>query len=95
MSEDKLRGELLVAFEKYKESVAKSMIGGGEGKRIPRILEGLSFSDFSAGWHASRAVLVVDFSPCNIQHSSYNNVDCYAIKDLKIILPRQGLKVKP
>mgnify|MGYP006175203377 FL=1 len=48
-------------------------------------------------WEEARAALAaikVDFSPCNIQHASYNNVDCYAISDVKVILSRHGLKVK-
>lgn len=42
------------AFEKYKSKVARAMIGGGEGPMVRRILEGLSFSDFEAGWLAAK-----------------------------------------
>lgn len=47
------RGQLLEEFEKYRQRVARSMADGGEGKRVPRILEGLSFADFEAGWNAA------------------------------------------
>lgn len=46
-------------------------------------------------WKASRESLVIDFSPLNVQHASYNNVDCYAISDVGVILRNAGLKVKP
>lgn len=46
-------------------------------------------------WQASRAAVVVDFSPCDVQHASYNDVDCYAIQDVKTILSRHCLRVKP
>lgn len=46
-------------------------------------------------WQASRAAVVVDFSPCNVQHASYNDVDCYAIDDVKVIMKRNGLGMKP
>lgn len=51
------------AFEAYKSRVAAQMIGGGEGRRVRQILERLSFSDFEAGWNASRAALVVELPP--------------------------------
>ncbi|ANF25988.1 hypothetical protein [Stutzerimonas stutzeri] len=47
------RGQLLEEFEKYQQRVARSMTDGGEGKRVPRILAGLSFADFEAGWNAA------------------------------------------
>ena len=46
-------------------------------------------------WEASRETLQIDFSPCNVQHSSYNNIDCYAISDVAVILKRAGLEMKP
>lgn len=46
-------------------------------------------------WQASRAAVVVDFSACNPQHGSYNNVNCYAINDVRVILKRHGLEMKP
>lgn len=45
------------------------------------------------GWQASRATLVLDFSPCNVQHASYNNVDCYSISDVKVIAGRHGVTI--
>lgn len=53
-------------------------------------------SDHSV-WQEAKAALEtieVDFSPCNVQHASYNDVDCYAISDVKVILGRHGLKAK-
>ncbi len=46
-------------------------------------------------WQASRESMVIDFSQLNVQHASYNNVDCYAISDVGVILRESGLKVKP
>jgi len=47
------RGKLLEEFEKYQRRVARAMIDGGEGKRVPKIIAGLSFDDFEAGWKAA------------------------------------------
>ena len=56
-------GELLIAFEAYKYTVARAMIDGGEGARVRQVLERLRFEDYEAGWHASRAALVVELPP--------------------------------
>lgn len=44
---------------------------------------------------AAIAAIEIDFSELNVQHASYNNVDCYAVSDVGVILKRSGLKVKP
>lgn len=36
---------------------------------------------------------VIDFSALSVQHSSYNNVDCYAIRDVVSILKYYGFEV--
>lgn len=46
------------------------------------------------GWQASRAALVLDFTPCNVQHASYNQVDCYSINDVKVIAGQYGVGVR-
>lgn len=43
----------IAEFERYRQRVARSMINGGEGKRVPQILSRLSFADFEAGWNAA------------------------------------------
>lgn len=45
-------------------------------------------------WDAAMGSKVVDFSSLNVQHSSYNNVDCYAIRDVVAILTEMGFEVK-
>lgn len=45
-------------------------------------------------WDAAMGSKVVDFSLLNVQHSSYNNVDCYAIRDVVAILTKMGFEVK-
>ncbi|MDP5165558.1 MULTISPECIES: hypothetical protein [Pseudomonas syringae group] len=57
MSNEKMRGELLAAFEAHKSRIATAMIGGGEGTRVRQVLERVSLSDFEAGWQASREAL--------------------------------------
>lgn len=57
------KGDLLVAFEAYKHTVARAMIDGGEGARVRQVLERLRFEDYEAGWHASRASLIVELPP--------------------------------
>lgn len=51
-------------------------------------------NDAWEAWQASRAAVVVDFLSCHPQHASYNNVDCYAINDVRVILKRHGLEMK-
>jgi hypothetical protein len=45
-------------------------------------------------WDAAMGNKVIDFSGLNVQHSSYNNVDCYAIRDVVAILTKMGFEVK-
>jgi len=45
-------------------------------------------------WKASREAIDLDLSVLNVQHASYNNVDCYAISDVCVIVREAGLKVK-
>lgn len=45
-------------------------------------------------WDAAMGNKVVDFSVLNVQHSGYNNVDCYAIRDVVAILTEMGFEVK-
>ncbi len=42
-------------------------------------------------WQASRATQVVELSTLNVQHASYNNVDCYAIIDIRKRLTDAGI----
>lgn len=55
------RGQMLEAFEAHKAKIARSLIDGGEGKRVRDYLERhVRLSDFEAGWEASGAVQAVD-----------------------------------
>lgn len=74
-------------FEKYKSRVASAMIGGGEGKRVKQVLERISFSDFEAGWKASRSSLVIelpsrlDMKPYACYENGWNDM-YYEVKDI-------------
>lgn len=50
-------------FEKYKNRVASAVIGDG-GKRVREILDCISFSDFEAGWKASRSSIIIKLPSC-------------------------------
>lgn len=91
MSNDKMRGELLAAFEAHKAQIAKAMIGGGEGARVRQVLERVSLSDFDAGWQASREALVIDLP----EHYQYDNPGeaFHAIKDCREAIQSAGVKV--
>lgn len=65
-------------------------IGGlGDGEFFNAEVQGLWTC-----WQASRATLVLDFTPCNVQHASYNQVDCYSINDVKVIAGQHGVGVR-
>lgn len=85
MNIEKMREE----FEAYKSRVAAQMIGGGEGKRVRQILERMSFSDFEAGWKASRESLVI-YLP-----RSETGIGRAYIDNCRKSIEAQGLKVKP
>jgi hypothetical protein len=91
MSNDKMRGELLAAFEAHKSRMATAMIGGGEGARVRQVLERVSLSDFEAGWQASREALVIDLP----EHYQYDNPSdaLHAIKDCREAIEFAGVKV--
>lgn len=46
------------------------------------------------GWEASRRLLEIDFTDANTQYASWNQVDCYAIPDIAVILKRYDIKAK-
>ncbi|PHN61945.1 MULTISPECIES: hypothetical protein [Pseudomonas] len=91
MSNDKVRCELLAAFEAHKVRIAKAMIGGGEGARVRQILERVRLSDFEAGWQASREALVIELP----EHYQYDNPGeaFHAIKDCREAIEAAGVKV--
>lgn len=91
MSNDKMRDELLAAFEAHKSRIAAAMIGGGEGARVRQVLERVSLSDFEAGWQASREALVIDLP----EHYQYDNPGeaFHAIKDCREAIQSAGVKV--
>ncbi len=90
------KGDLLEAFEQYKDRVARAMISGGEGARVRQIVERLSFSDFEAGWQASRACLCVELPHIGDYIDTYTqgeNRDAY-LADLREAIESTGVKVK-
>ncbi|MCH5518994.1 hypothetical protein CBI55_03560 [Pseudomonas syringae] len=91
MSNDKMRGELLAAFEAHKSRIAAAMIGGGEGARVRQVLERVSLSDFEAGWQASREALVIKLP----DHYGYDDPGeaFHAIKDCREAIESAGVKV--
>ncbi|MFW3166217.1 hypothetical protein WBQ28_17180 [Pseudomonas syringae pv. syringae] len=91
MSNDKMRGDLLAAFEAHKTRIAAAMIGGGEAPRVRQVLERVSLSDFEAGWQASREALVIDLP----EHYQYDNPGeaFHAIKDCREAIESAGVKV--
>lgn len=46
-----------------------------------------------SAWQASREALVIDLADLNVQHASYNNVDCFSISDVKTVIEAAGIKV--
>lgn len=91
MSNDKMRGDLLAAFEAHKSRIAAAMIGGGEGARVRQVLERVSLSDFEAGWQASREALVIKLP----DHYGYDDPGeaFHAIKDCREAIESAGVKV--
>ncbi|MCK9728567.1 hypothetical protein [Pseudomonas syringae] len=91
MSNDKMRGELLAAFEAHKSRIAAAMIGGGEGARVRQVLERVSLSDFESGWQASREGLVIELP----EHYQYDNPGeaFHPIKDCREAIEAAGVKV--
>lgn len=89
MSNDKMRGELLAAFEAHKGRIATAMIGGGEGGRVRQILERVSLSDFEAGWQASREALVIDL-PERLDYTGCST----AIEECRKAINAAGVKVR-
>lgn len=91
MSNDKVRCELLAAFEAHKVRIAKAMIGGGEGARVRQILERVSLSDFEAGWQASREALVIDL-PDQYKYADPGEA-VHVVSDCRSAIEAAGLKV--
>ncbi|WP_116892031.1 hypothetical protein [Pseudomonas syringae] len=91
MSNDKMRDELLAAFEAHKSRIAAAMIGGGEGARVRQVLERVSLYDFVAGWQASREALVIELP----EHYQYDNPGeaFHVIKDCREAIEASGVKV--
>lgn len=92
MQNEKMREE----FEAWRLSV----FCGGENRlnkcaNAPDVYYYTEVQSAWVDWQASRESLVIDFTQLNVQHASYNDVDCYAISDVGVILRNAGLKVKP
>ena len=91
-----LDGKKLVAFEAYKQHIARIMIDGGEGKRVRQILERLRFDDFEAGWDAALDSIEIELPSCFEVYGEYSAetarmaTDCCAEA-----IEAAGLKVKP
>lgn len=45
-------------------------------------------------WNAALDSVVLDLTPANIQHSSYHNINCYAISDIQVLAQRAGIRVE-
>lgn len=98
------RGQMLEAFEAHKAKIAKSLIDGGEGKRVRDYLERhVRLSDFEAGWEASNAKpvatgLVVNMpkqSPYANTVGDYANGYRQASRDWQDAVEAAGVKVAP
>ncbi|MEE4341449.1 hypothetical protein V2J66_07470 [Pseudomonas alliivorans] len=93
MSNDKMSGELLAAFEAHKVRIAKAMIGGGEGARVRQILERVRLSDFEAGWRASREALVIELPD---EHKYADPGEAFhVISDCRAAIEVAGVRIQP
>ncbi len=93
------RVQMLEAFEAHKAKIAKSLIDGGDGKRVRDYLERhVRLADFEAGWHASREAVVIQL-PEKCEYADPDSdyakghrqgkrdvVDCIEGADLKVRL---------